>query len=294
MAVDLPKHCPKLGDTAAAHAAWTAKATRHGIVGTWRPVRGDNAPLVIRLDNGGEIAFDSIAEACRPDRFFAAFIGIDGVPMPAYSGPQVRDIVAALIRMARIDRESDELDEVRDIGSRYVTACLAQSTAIVARLDEDGGEYRAAVMFAKEVRFLTGDDPHERLPAVLHATDRNELFVSRGLFGKFARRALSSRVTHAAFNGRMVRAGWVIADWRPRPPGDRDGYRPHLRLWQIEAGWEGVSTWVPPSEDKSPENTEGPAWSRSTGARTPSAYFVDIGGTQGPKPPQTGNGEGRA
>jgi hypothetical protein len=261
MSVDLPKHCPKPGDPVAAHAAWVSKATRHQIVGVWRPVRGDNAPLVIRLGDGREIAFDSVSEACRPDRFFAAFIGIDGVSMPPYQAPHLREIVAALVRMARIDRESDELDEVRDIGARYVTACLA-TPVISARLDEEGGEYRAATAFTTEIRNLTGDDPHERLPAVVHATDREELFISRGLFGKFARRALSSRVTYTAFNGRMVRAGWKLADWRPRAPGGLDDSRPHLRLWRIEVGWEGVSPVVPPSFGGSPGNIDGPAWSR--------------------------------
>jgi hypothetical protein len=260
MPADLPKHCPKPGGTVAEHAAWVSKATRHEIDAVWRPVRGDNAPLVIRLRDGRVIAFDSVSEACRADKFFAAFIGIDGVSMPPYSAPHVREIVAALVRMARIDRESDELDEVRDIGARYLTACLAKSSVIVAKLDAEGGEYRAAVLFEKEVRYLTGDDPQERLPAVLHAADRERLFVSRGLFGKFAKRALSGRVTYSAFNGKMVRAGWVLADWRPRSPGRLDARRPHLRLWQVEVGWEGV---VPPSEDESPENTDGPAWSRS-------------------------------
>jgi hypothetical protein len=253
----LPESWPKLGDSVAVHALWVSKATCHEVVGAWRPTRGDNAPLVIRLGDGREVAFDSISEACRPERFIAAFLGIAGVVMPAYSGPQVREIVGALVRMARVDRESDELDEVRDIGARYLVACMVRSEVIEVGLDVPGGEYRAAIRLGLATQHLSGDDPLEHLPPVVYAPDREQMFVLRGLFGKFARRALMTPMTRLAFNGQMVRVGWVPVNWRPRKPGDRDAYRPNARVWQIPVGWEGVSPWDPPSFDESPENTGG-------------------------------------
>src|SRR5262252_276994 len=102
--VDLPSGRPKPSESRKRHAAWVSQATEHDVISTWRPGRTEGSALVVRVADGRELFFETVAEASRPDRFITAFMALDGIVMPPYSGPQVRQIVGALVRMAQIDR----------------------------------------------------------------------------------------------------------------------------------------------------------------------------------------------
>ncbi len=66
------------------HAAWVSKATKHDVVAAVRMGRRERGPLLVRLADGDELFFETVAEACRPERFITAFMSIDGVVMPSY------------------------------------------------------------------------------------------------------------------------------------------------------------------------------------------------------------------
>lgn len=244
MSVELPENWPQLGDPPEAFAFWVSKATLHDIVGTWRPGRTERSALVVRLGDGHELLFETVAEACRPERFLSAFMSIDGIVMPSYSGPQVRQLVGALVQMAQIDRDRSEDEEYADAGARFLRACLTRAGTIEVKLNEESEEgralvYRTAIRYAVLLSTLHGD-PGEPSPPVLHATDRRLLHVPRGLFLTFARKTIRG-VTVASFNAQMRRLGWNDVTLQPRKPGKPDAPRTFLRLWEVADGWDGIS-----------------------------------------------------
>ena len=229
MSVELPENWPQPGDPPERYAAWVSKATRHQIAGTGRPGRTERSALVVRLADSHELFFETVAEACRPERFLTAFMSIDGVTMPSYSGPQVRELVGALVQMAQIDRERNEDEEYADAGSRFLRVCLTQTGTKEITLDDTSDQgrglvYCTAIRYAELISRLNGD-PGEPWPPVLHATDRKLLHVPRGLFLPFARRTIRG-VTVAAFNAQMRRLGWDDVTLQPRKPGKWDAPRP--------------------------------------------------------------------
>ena len=238
--VKLPEPWAKPGDSREAHAVWVSAATRHEIVGVWRPGRGDRAGIVVRLADGYEVSFETITEASRPDRFINAFTGIDGVVMPSYGIPAVRELVGALVRMAEIDKDRDEREDFRAIGADYLRGCLGTGS-VVMTLATEASVYYAGRRYQALVSKLRGD-AGEPWPEVMYATDEQALFVSRRLFAAYARRA--SRTSFSP-TFQMPRCGWEDVDLQPYPPKTVKGPRLKLRLWRIAEGWEGVSVEHP-------------------------------------------------
>jgi hypothetical protein len=245
VSVELPEGIPGPDDSPEAHATWASGATRHQIVGTWRPGRTERSALVVRLASGVELFFETVAEACRPDRFITAFMAIDGVVMPSYSGPQVRLIVAALVRMAQLDREQDDRDAFADAGARFVVGCLINGGRVNVTPDAESEQarldaYRSVLRYEIALSHLAGEDGRWAWPPVLYATDRKVFYVPRGLFLVFARRTIRG-VAIEVFNAQMRRLGWVDTDLRPRKPKQPEAARPHLRMWEVPDGWDGIA-----------------------------------------------------
>lgn len=240
---ELPPNVPGVGDSVEAHAAWISKAVRHEVVAAWRPGRTPGSMLVVRLADGREIVFETIGHAMRPEGLIGAFTAYDGVVVPAYSGPQAREVAAALVRMAQLDREQDERDEFADVGAHYLIGCLGEGLVDVKLDGDDEPErlstYRTLLRYAVDLSRLRGD-PGERWPDVLHAIDRRLFYLPRGLFSKFARRTLWG-VSIAAFNSQMRRIGWEDVALRPRKPNSPEAERPHLRVWAVAEGWDGIN-----------------------------------------------------
>jgi hypothetical protein len=253
VSAELPNGRPAHGESRERHAAWVSEATRHDVVATWRPGRTEASAIVVRLLDGRELFFETVAEASRPDRFITAFMALDGIVMPPYVAWQVREIVGALVRMAQIDREQDELDAYADAGARFLVGCLRHGGGRVeVKLDaEDYAErlatYRAIVRYEIDLSRRHGDPTEPPWVAVLHATDRKRLHVPRGLFGTFAKRTIRG-VTGGTFNAQMRRLDWVDLDLQPRKPKPpeadatfKEAKRPRLRLWAIADGWDGIT-----------------------------------------------------
>jgi hypothetical protein len=204
----------------------------------------------VRLADGGELFFETVAEACRPDRFIAAFMARDGIVMPPYTGPAVRQIVGALVRMAQIDREQSELEEYADAGSRFLLGCLLNGGRIEVKLDaKDYDErvkaYRALIGYEIDLSNLHGDPTARPWVEVLHATDQKKFYVPRGLFGTFAKRTIRG-IRSDTFNAQMRRLDWESVELQPRKPkppeaeATFEGKRPFLRVWAIPVGWDGI------------------------------------------------------
>jgi hypothetical protein len=251
VSVELPNGRPNFGESRERHAAWVSEATRHDVVATWRPGRTESCALVVRFADRREAFFETVGEACRPDRFIAAFMALDGVVMPPYGVPQVREIVGALVRMAQIDKEQDELDAYADVGARFLLGCLLNAGRIEIALDAEDyakrlAAYRAVVRYESDLSKLHGDPTERPWIEVLYATDRKLFHVPRGLFGTFAKRTIRG-VTPGTFNSQMRRLGWESVDLQPRKPKPPDAEatfeevkRPKLRVWAIPDGWDGI------------------------------------------------------
>lgn len=292
--VKLPDNPPGPGDSQEDHAAWVSRATRHEIVGTWRSGRSDRTGMLVRLGDGHELVFDTIGEAER--RLVSAFMALDGVEMPSYTAPQARTIIAALVRMAEIDHEADEREEYADVGARFLRGCLVAGGRIQVTPDDLDDRrrlltYQKLLLYADTLSRLHGD-PGECWPEVLHAPERQRFYLPRGLFLRFARKTLFG-VGVATLNFQMRRLGWEDIQLRPRKPRDQTAERPHLRLWQIEEGWQGITS---EPHGATPENT-GPAQtgdpngtmrvvppglSEASRGRARAPALGDPGGTTGP------------
>ena len=239
-AAQLPEPWAQLGDSWDRHRVWVSDATKHDIAGVWRPGRGDRSGMVVRLSGGFEVSFETITEASRPDRFINAFTAIDGVVMPSYSIPAVREIVGALVRMADIDKDRDEREEFRAIGADHLRGCLLAGIVPVA-LDNAASVYYAVRRYQRDTAGIRGD-AGERWPPLLYATDKRLLFVSRRLFAAYAKRAARTSFSPMF---QMPRCGWEDIDLQPYPPETVRGPRLKLRLWQVAEGWEGVAVDSP-------------------------------------------------
>lgn len=293
--VKLPDNPPRAGDSQEDHAAWVSRATRHEVLGTWRSGRSDRTGMLVRLGDGHELVFDTIGEAER--RLVSAFMALDGVEMPSYTAPQVRTIVAALVRMAEIDHETDEREEYADIGARFLRGCLIAGGRLQVTPDDPDDRqrlltYQKLLLYADGLSRLNGD-PGERWPEVLHATDRQRFYLPRGLFLRFARKTLFG-IGVATLNFQMRRLGWEDIQLRPRKPKDQTAERPHLRLWQIEEGWQGITAnpYGTTPENNGPASTSGtardqamvpPGLSEASRARARTPALGDPGGTMGPR-----------
>jgi hypothetical protein len=238
---DLPEPLPSFKATPADLAVWVSKALPEGVVGSWRPGHSEHAPLVVRFANGRELFFETIAEACRPERFGAAVIAVTGRSMAAYSRPQLAILVAALVRMATLSHELDEGEFWGDTGATFLRACLAAKYRQTIALDPEDERgrlalYRGATKYVGHLGSLADD----ALPGVLVAVDRNALLIPRGSFLSFANRRRRA-TSPGTVNAQMQRLNWEILDLRPRKPGaPRDHPRPHARLWEIANGWDGL------------------------------------------------------
>ena len=281
MSVDLPVPWPNLPGEPKKLLAWASEATKHKVVATYRPGVHEHAGLVVELDGGHELFFETVADACRPERFITAFMAIDGVPMLGYAGWQVREIVGALVRAARLGRERDERETFTDLGARYLVGCLAEGGRIVQEMAEPLGEYRGALKLKQATRLLRGDEL-ERWPEVLHAPDLGAMFIVRGLFLAYSKRVVG-RMNTAALNEYMRRVGWQDVELNPRKPGDTDARRPHLRVWRIPDGWDDV--WADDVTDSGPAVPRGPGSTRRAraGARAPLRTTRDHGTKERPE-----------
>jgi hypothetical protein len=233
-AIRLPAPYPHLPDEPAELLDWATRATRHHIVATRRAGRHEHAGLTVTLEHDAELFFETIAEANRPERFVSAFMAIDGVVMPNYTGPQVKEIVGALIRAARIGHERDERETFTDLGQHYLRGCLEEAGVIGHNMRTPAEQYGAAILLRLETRHLRGEE-HERWPRVLHAPDLQAMFVLRGLFLAYSRRIVG-RMNTAALNEHMRRVGWADVELHPRKPRHPDAARPHLHTWRIPNG----------------------------------------------------------
>ena len=260
MAVKLPKPWPKLLPDPVALLEWASKATKHEITYTWRPGRTESSALVVRLADGLELFFETVAEACRPDRFITAFMA-DGVVMPTYSAGQVKEIVGALIRAAKLERDRDERDRFAEFAGRFLRGCLTQTDVMPVALEDSERLYRTAVAYINAIARLRGESG-EPFPPVLHAVDGQVMFIPRGLLLAHA----GLRMAPATFNAQIRRIGWEDVNLRPRRPGNPNAPRPHLRLWRIPDGWDGItpSPGIPARTNLGPAVPGGPT---STGVR---------------------------
>jgi hypothetical protein len=262
----LPKPWPKLPDDPRELLAWASDATEHEVTGTYRPSVGEHAGIVLELVGGHELFFETITEACRTERFIAAFMSIDGVVMTQWTAPEIKQIVGALVRAARLGKDRDEREVYADMGERYLTGCLSHGGRIGRRMGDPLGLYRGTLALKLATRHLRGDEG-EPWPAILHAEDLEQLYVVRGLFLSHSKRVVG-RMNTAALNQQMRRVGWQTLEANPRKPGDDRAPRPHMRLWQIPVGWEGVT---PTGTEPAPEDlgdVDGPAVPDGPGSRT--------------------------
>ena len=154
MAENLPDPLPGFDATPDVLLAWASTATKQTIVGTWRPGHSEHAGLLfVRFDTGREIFFETINDATSPKRFFSAFIAVGGTSMPAYSEPQLRILVSALVRAAQLSDALDETDFWVDTGSTFLRACLTVGNTQTIELEGDSeaerrARYSAAVRYA--------------------------------------------------------------------------------------------------------------------------------------------------
>jgi hypothetical protein len=284
---DLPQPLPTFEAAPADLAAWASKALPEPVTATWRPGHSEHAPLLVRFQSGRELFFETVAEACRPERFGAAVIAVTGKPMTAYSKPQLQVLVAALVRMASLTSELDERDFWGDTGATFLRACLTASNIRTIALDPDQeagrlARYRAAARYDAEL----GRQSDELVPHVLVAVDREALLIPRGPFLAFANRRRRA-TSPGTVNAQMQRLGWESLDLRPRKPGEPKSYpRPHLRLWQIANGWDGLHVVIEDGKvvdidaDRGPGSPGGPA----EHARATPAYSVEAGPGGDPGP----------
>jgi hypothetical protein len=275
VSVNLPDPWPHLPGEPAKLLAWASQATGHTITATARPGVHEHAGLIVELDGGHELFFETVADACRPERFITAFMAIDGVPMKSYSGPQVREIVGALVRAARLGRERDERETFTDLGARYLVGCLAEGGRIDQDMGDPLGEYRGVLKLKQATRLLRGDEL-ERWPEILYAPDLAAMFIVRGLFLAYSKRVVG-RMNTAVLNEHMRRVGWEDVEFNPRRPGDPDARRPHLRVWRVPDGWDDV--WADDSTELGPAVPHGPGSTRRAhaGARAPLRTTRDRG-----------------
>jgi hypothetical protein len=270
---ELPEPLPPFKAAPAQIAEWASKATRHDIAATWRPGHSENAALLVRLANGQEILFETIGDACRPDRFISAFLAVDGVSMPEYSKPQMRIIVGALIRMAAISEELDERDFWADTGSTFLRACLTRGNIETITLEEDSdaarrARYSAAIKYAKHL----GELYEDQLPRVLVAVDSEMMLIPRSHYLLFVGRRRRG-IAWSTVNTHMRRLGWDRYELQPRKPKAAPGYpRPHVRMWKVPNGWDGVHVEIKNGEvvavDFGALEPHGSSEARA-GARTP-------------------------
>jgi hypothetical protein len=264
VSVDLPDPWPTLPSEPAKLLTWASMATKHKVVATYRPGVHEHAGLVVELEGGHELFFETVGEACRPDRFITPFMSIDGVPMRSYSGPQIREIVGALVRAARLGRERDQRETFTDLGARYLTGCLAEGGRIVQDMGDPLGEYRGVLKLKQATRLLRGDEL-ERWPELLHAPDLAAMFIVRGLFLAYSKRVVG-RMNTAVFNEHMRRVGWQDIEFNPRKPGDPAARRPHLRVWRVPDGWDDV--WAEEAAERGPVVPRGPGSASRARGRT--------------------------
>lgn len=275
---ELPQPLPAYDAERAELTAWVSKALPEPVASTWRPSQSQHAALLVRFASGRELFFDTVADACRPEHFGAAVIAITGRPMAGYSKAQLQMIVAALIRMATLEADADDRDFWADTGATFLRACLTTGNVQEVQLDADCEEgrlelYRAASRYSQHLGTLADDE----FPRVLVAADRATLLIPRGAFLAFAQRR-SRGSWPGTVNAQMQRLEWWLCDLRPRKPGAaRDYPRPHLRLWEISSGWEGL---VAEGGNLGPGTRVG---LRSTRAPAPGRAPVEKGpsGTQG-------------
>lgn len=265
----LPKPFPNLPQDRERLLTWASKATLHEVVDTYRAGAHENAALVVTLAGGRELFFETVADACRPDRFISAFLSIDGVPMEEWSRPQVKCIVGALVRASRLGKERDERETFTDLGARFLRACLTDGNVIDERkMATPEGAYRGAVALALATKHLTGGDG-ERFPNLLYAVDEKAMYAIRGLFLPYTRRVVG-RMNTATLNAHMRRVGWASVDVQPRKPGAPKAARPHLRCWRVEDGFDGIrGTQRAPAadDDRGPVAPRGPGSSARAGGR---------------------------
>jgi hypothetical protein len=285
---DLPQPLPSLEATPTDLAVWVSKALPEDVVGTWRPGHSEHAPIVVRFANGRELFFETIADACRPERFGSAVIAVSGKPMAAYSRPQLQVIVAALVRMATLTSELDERDFWGDTGATFLRACLTLGNLKTIGLDpkDETGRlalYRGACLYSAHLGGLADDE----LPRVLVAIDRETLLIPRGSFLAFAGRRRRA-VSPATVSAQMQRLNWEAVDLRPRKPkAPQDHPRPHLRLWQIANGWDGLNVEIEAGNvvdidtDLGPRSRQG---LRSTRARAHDRAEAGPSGTSNDEP----------
>lgn len=233
----LPEPWANPGDSRERHIEWVSDATDHRISRAWRPWRGDRGGIVVRLESGHEVSFETITEASRPDRFINAFTAIDGVVMSDYTVPQVRRLVGALIRIAAIGTERDEREEFTGIGADFLRGCLAAGDTIVMQQENSASLYSAGRRFLARTSRLRGDG-NESWPPALHATDTELLFLSRRLFAAYVRRSTRGAFTPSF---QMPRCGWTERELQPYPPKTVKGPRLKVRVWEIPEGWEGIT-----------------------------------------------------
>ena len=263
---DLPQPLPSFSATPAELAVWASKALPEDVVATWRPGHSEHAPLVVRFANGRELFFETIADACRPERFGAAVIAVTGKPMASYSRPQLAVIVAALVRMATLSHELDERDFWSGVGATFLRACLNAGNEQTIALDPEDERgrlalYRGAGQYVDHLGGLADD----ALPKLLVAVDRETLLVPRGPFLDFANRRRRG-TSPGTVNAQMQRLDWRILDLRPRKPGAPQDYpRPHARLWEVANGWDGIAIAIAAGKvvgiatDLGPVSPPGPA-----------------------------------
>ena len=289
---ELPQPLPSFEATPADLAAWVSTATHHDIEATWRPGHSEHAPLLVHFANGREVFFETIADACRPERFLSAFVAIDGVPMPEYSKAHVRIIVAALVRMAAVTAELDERDFWGGVGATFLRACLTtgnQQTIALDPKDEPGrlALYRGAAYYAGHL----GKVNEDALPWVLVAVDRETLLIPRGPFLDFANRRRRG-TSPGTVNAQMQRLDWTIVDLRPRKPGEPKTYpRPHLRLWEIPNGWDGLHVEIEAGKVIGINTERGPGSPRGPAEHARDRAHLRGGGTRGDPGPLFGGRE---
>jgi hypothetical protein len=284
---ELPQPPPSFDAAPADLAAWVSKALPAEVVATWRPGHSEHAPLLVRFANDRELFFETVAEACRPDRFGAAVISVTGRAMTSYTKPQLALIVAAMVRMADVTSEIDERDFWGGVGATFLRACLtmgSQQPIALDPTDEPGrlALYRGAARYAAHLGTVSEDV----LPWVLVAVDRETLLVPRGPFLDFANRRRKA-TSPGTVNGQMQRLGWTLVDLRPRKPGAPKDYpRPHLRLWEIPNGWDGIAVEIKAGKVIGINAERGPGSPRGPAEHARDRAHVRGGGTSGDPGPR--------
>jgi hypothetical protein len=289
---DLPQPLPSFEATPEDIAAWASKALPEAVVATWRPGHSEHAPLLVRFANGRELFFETIAEACRPERFGSAVIAVTGKSMAAYSKPQLQVLVAAMVRMASVTAELDDRDFWGGIGATFLRACLTQGNQQTIALDptDETGRlalYRGAAYYAAHL----GKVSEDALPWVFVAVDRETLLVPRGPFLDFANRRRRA-TSPGTVNAQMQRLDWTVLDLRPRKPGAPKTYpRPHLRLWEIANGWDGLHVEIKSGKLIGINTERGPGSPRGPAEHARDRAHVRGGGTSGDPGPRSGDEE---